>query len=329
MNMKKILYIVAGLALVISSSCKKLIDIPETNLIDEEKALVNVTDNEAALIGAYSGFGVEMAIKLNGCVSDELKPGDFYVSATLHEWQFGPTDIIIRDNYIATTAYYYTINRINRILKALPKARAVNSTDEALRTKVEGEAKFLRAYSHFELFRYYCGNYTPSGLAMPYMEEVTLNTFPRIGMQEYFNKLEKDLTDAGQLLSNVGLSDKFRTNKYAVLGLKARVALYKKEWDNAIAASTEYINILPLASKTDFPKIWTDEISNEIAFKIKRTSRMGSFYRGVFTKNAAGVILPPSSVSWVPTNKLWDQYDQTNDVRFNAYFRLPTNLIKF
>ena len=47
------------------SSCKKLLDIKETDAIAGEAALSSVTYVEQAVIGAYSGLGVEMSILLN------------------------------------------------------------------------------------------------------------------------------------------------------------------------------------------------------------------------------------------------------------------------
>lgn len=326
MKFVTIIFLMAGL--LAGSSCKKLIEIKETDFIDQEKALVTIADNEAALIGAYATLNTnnadntirsDMAIRLNAVISDEMKPEEFYNSQSMHEWEYTYNDIGIRDNYMATTTHYFLIDRINRMLRALPNA---TGTDEALRNRVKGEALFLRAYAHFELYRYYCDNYTPAGLAMPYMEQPSINeTFPRIPMQEYFSKIEKDLADAKPLVP-AATTDLARANKMAVVGLQARVALYKKDWENAITSATEYINAIPLASKADFPKIWQDLSTAEVAFMLPRTTstaRMGSFFRGVFTKNAAGALVAPATISWSPSNKLWNSYDEANDIRFSAY----------
>ncbi len=313
--------VLISLSMISVFSCKKLIEIKETDFIDESLALKTVANTEAALIGAYAALGVEMDIRMNGVFSDELKPGEFYAAQSTHEWQYTSNDIGIRDNYTATTNYYYVVDRVNRVLRALPLAEAVAPTDEALRAKVKGEALFLRAFCHFQLFRYYSGNYDPAGLAMPYAEEPSLESMPRITMGPYFDKIEADITEAKNLIPN-DLSDIFRATRLAVVGLHARVALYKRDWPAAIANSTEYINALPLATGADFEGIWKDTKNNELAFKLKRTtsSRLGSFYRTLFTKNATtGDTIVPTSISWVPSDKLWNTFDQANDIRFKSY----------
>lgn len=301
-------------------SCKKLVEIKETDFIGGDLALRTVKNNESLLIGAYAAFQTEMSLRLNGTFSDELKPGDFYASQTTHEWQFGIADIGIRDNYTAITSYYSVIDRANRVLQALPNAVVEVPTDNALRDKIRGEALFLRAFSHFELFRYYCKNYTPTGLGMAYMETPSLETKSRIPMAEYFAKILADLNASKSLLPN-NTTDVFRANRVAATGLHARIALYMSNWDDAITYSTEYINALPLATRVQFPGIWTDVNKLESALKLSRNtgSRVGSFYRGLFTKNSAGAIVAPASISWVPSSKLWNLYDQTNDIRFSSY----------
>lgn len=320
---KKLLILFLPMLVLSFASCKKLIEIEETDFIDAELALTTIENNQQAIIGAYAAFGTEMAIRLNGVFSDELKPGEFYASQSTHEWQYTSNDIGIRDNYTATTAYYYVIDRVNRVLQALPGVEPVNATETALKSRVLGEAKFLRAYCHFELYRYYGNNYHPDSLAMPYVESPAASlpqTYARITQAPFFEKVEKDIAEAKPLLPD-NRTDIFRATKLAAAGLQARVALYKRDWQNAIAYSTEYINAIPLATGADFEGIWKDANTHEVAFKLKRTtaSRLGSFYRGLFTRNSAGNLVAPATVAWVPSDKLWNTFDQTNDIRFKAY----------
>lgn len=320
--MKKILYfiLVPAISLGSLSSCQNLLDIEETDFLGGETALRTVKNNESLVLGAYAGFGTEMGIRLNGVFSDELKVGEFYNAQTTHEWQYASNDIGIRDSYTATTPYYRVIDRANRVLTALPDAIVESESDEALKARIEGEAKFLRAYSHFELFRYYCQNYDPSGLGMMFMETPTLQPQARIQMDDYFNNILNDINDAKSLLPN-NLTDVNRATRLAAVGLHARVALYMRNWEVAAAQATEYINGLPLASKDDFPKIWTDESNAEVAFRLARnnSNRIGGIYRGTFTRNAAGELVAPATISWVPSTKLWDSFDEANDIRFAAY----------
>lgn len=317
---KNILTLTLAASLVFgATSCQNLLEIKETDFIAGETALRTVKNNESLLLGAYAVYEPEMTVRLNGSFSDELKKGEFYNASTIHEWNFAFDDISIRDTYTAITGLYRVIDRANRALIALPNAVTETDSDNALRNQLTGEALFLRAIAHFELFRYYAGNYSPEGLAMPYMLEPSLEAQARWKMDDYFTQLLKDLNDSKALLPK-NLTDKARANYMAAVGLHARVALYMRNWTDAETLSTEFINAIPLATKEQFPGIWKDQNTSEVAFVLVRNSstRMGSFYRPLFTRDANGN-LNVGQITWYPSDKLFNMYDQANDIRFDSY----------
>lgn len=319
--MKKIKILILSSALMTLFSCQKLIEIKETDFIGGDVALKTVLNNEQGLIGAYAAMNVEMGILLNAVFADEVVSADFYNAATVHEWQYSSTDISIRDSYTAFNLYYRIIDRVNRVLQALPAATAANATQEALRSRIRGEALFLRAFAHFELYRYYSNSAVGTDLAMAYMEVPSLLPTARITVAPYFQKLKADLAAAKPLLpAYSATSDIYRATNMAASALQARVALYLKEWNDAVTFSTEYINAIPLATRANFPGIWTDANRSELAFKLSRTAslggRIGSLFRGT-SANASNI----GGVTWTVAQKLWDMYDQANDVRFGAYYK--------
>lgn len=328
----KNIFFLTVLFLSLFTSCKKVIDQKETDFIAGDIALKTVANNEAEVLGAYVPLSPEMDILFNAITSDEIKVGEFYNSGSVHEWQFSTQDIVIRDNFQAISLFYKAIDRVNRAIIALPNADSTRVGDNVLRNKLRGEALFLRAFAHFEVFRFYCGNYDATALAMPYVTIPSLTPMQRLTMAPFFTQLKADLAEAKTLLPN-SLSDINRANGYAVSGLQARVALYMKDWANAITYATEYINAIPLASKTAFPGIWTDANNAELAFKLKRstsfsgpltittsggfgTTRMGSLFR-----NTSASTSNIGTVTWLASDKLWNSYDKANDVRFNSYFK--------
>ena len=63
--MKRInIFFVCALVLV-SASCKKLLEIKETDFIGGDIALQTVANNEQAIIGAYATMNPDMAIYMN------------------------------------------------------------------------------------------------------------------------------------------------------------------------------------------------------------------------------------------------------------------------
>ena len=316
MKLKKFLLI--PFASITLFSCQKLLDIKETDLIAGETALKTVENCESATIGAYVVVGTQMNILMNMTFSDEVRKGEFYNAGTTHEWQYNNADVGIRDNFTAITPNYQIIHRVNAVMQALPKSDSTRAGDGAIRSRLRGECLFLRAYAQFELFRYYCGNYDPAGLAMSYNEATTIVPQARIKMDAYFQKLNADLVAAKALVPN-NLTDINRTNVLTVAGLQARVALYMRDWTNAAAFATEFINGRPLATRALFPNIWTDGNTEELSYRIIRTTahgRMGSLFQGT-SPNAANI----SQTAWLPSNALYNSFDQTNDVRFTSYFR--------
>jgi hypothetical protein len=134
----------------------------------------------------------------------------------------------------------------------------------------------------------------------------------------FFAKLNADLVAAKALLPATN-ADIFRASRHAATALQARAALYAKDYANAATFATEYIAAFPLASKTNFPKIWKDTDNSEMAFKLSRTTtaggRIGGLYRGT-SASAANI----GTITWRPTQALLNSYDQVNDLRYAAYF---------
>jgi starch-binding outer membrane protein, SusD/RagB family len=323
--MKKIFSIFFVVLAVWMSSCSDYLEFEETDLIAGDVALQTVENNEGAIIGAYGGVSNLMGVLLNSVFSDEVKTaGEFYNAATVHEWQYGPQDVSIRDTYTAINPQYAVIDRVNRVLGAVDGADSLRVGDNTLRKRLKGEAYFLRAFAHFELFRFYCAKYTPSGLAMPYTVSPSLGPQARILMDEYFSKINADIVAAKALLPN-NLTDKNRATVAAAEGLHARVALYSGDWTNAEIYATNYINTtgLAIATLAQFPGIWTDANTIEVAWRTVRppsSARMGSLYRN--TSASAAAI---GTIVWTVTDELYDSY-AVGDVRIAAYYKTDATL---
>ncbi|PVH26363.1 RagB/SusD family nutrient uptake outer membrane protein [Sphingobacterium corticibacter] len=333
---KKIFFATVVVTSTFSISCSNLLDIRDTDYIGGDNALRTVSDNERLLIAAYAGLqdrtlpitspetvtDYEMNIRYNGILSDELKTAEFSSLNTMHEWTFAFDDVGLRGNFMPNVTYYRVIDRVNRVLSALPSAVDEGNADEVRRQVIRGEALFLRAFSHFELFRYFCKNYDPNGLGMPYLDRPQFNPLERharVNMGEYFRGIINDLEESKGLVVD-NLKDKARANRITVSALQARVALYIRNWDQAISYSTEYIDALPLATRDRFIGIWTDQNTDEVSWQLTRTiaNRFGNFFRSVSSTSAGQPVL--GTISWVPSDKLWNAYDALNDVRFDAYF---------
>jgi hypothetical protein len=95
--------------------------------------------------------------------------------------------------------YYRIIDRVNRVLQALPNAPSTGAADDAKKAQLKGEALFLRAFAHFELFRFYSNSSVGTDLALKYMDAPSLEPQARETVATFIPKLKADITEAKTL----------------------------------------------------------------------------------------------------------------------------------
>lgn len=132
------------------------------------------------------------------------------------------------------TAQYDGINRCNQALNILPK---LDKADSALRERLMGEAKFLRAYMYFTLVKCYGGVPIVDHLPNPSSIEDKNMLLTRKTAAETYAFIEKDLNEAIAVLPvKAAYSDdeKARASKGAAYALLAKVNLYQKNWQKVV-----------------------------------------------------------------------------------------------
>ena len=145
------------------------------------------------------------------------------------------------DNYVvlpsATTAANVLNNRWNDLYRGISRANIVltriqNITmDNALKNRIIGEAKFLRAYFYFNLVRTF-GDVPLS------LTEITATadafTYGREPASKVYAAIEKDLAEAAASLPvTYAAADAGRISNGAAKGMLARVLLYQKKYTDA------------------------------------------------------------------------------------------------
>lgn len=300
-----------------TSACNKQIDLRPSDTIDPAGAYKNVEDINKGLLGAYSTLSYYSSIRYTSLITDEnMLPSENSTGSgfATHRWQYDGSFLhdAWKDNYIA-------IDRLNRALSASKQIPVSASEQEALE-QYTGELLALRAYCHFELIRNFASKYETGAMGVPFMDSSVISRPARLSFEETMAKINADLTAAKSLIP-ASFSDRTRINKAAVSALQARVALYEKNWDNAILYATEAINALPLAGRTEFPQIWKDASTSEVFWKLKRVvgdEQIGGFYtQAGFLGDPAG-----SRVYYAASFELTNTFDQVNDVRFPSYIKI-------
>jgi hypothetical protein len=123
--------------------------------------------------------------------------------------------------------HYYGISRANLAIDNIPNIKF----DEALRSRLVREAKFLRALLYFNLVRLHGG--VPLILHDPETVNVNDLKVARASADEVYAQIIADLTDAVNLPASYNAADKGRVTAGAVHGLLAKVYVTKKDWVNA------------------------------------------------------------------------------------------------
>lgn len=157
-------------------------------------------------------------------------------------------------------ASYRTVLNVNSFISNVNKSG--NILTEERKNIVLGEAYALRAFLHFDLLRIFGPIYAlePDTKSIPYLNMVTENIQPLLPASTVMDSILADLEKAEKLLENdpirtegvVQISDisdtnsffklrNRRLNYYAVLGIKARVLLYKGDRAGAYAAAKKVI----------------------------------------------------------------------------------------
>ncbi|MES2851543.1 MAG: RagB/SusD family nutrient uptake outer membrane protein [Bacteroidota bacterium] len=214
-------------------------------------------------------------------------------------------------------ANYEGINRCNQALSIIPQ---LDKADPALRARLLGEAKFLRAFMYFTLVKTYGGVPIIDHLPNPSSEEDRIMQLTRKSSAEVYAYIESDLNDAIAVLPNkseYAASEKGRASKGAAYALLAKINLYQKNWQKVVdncnlvtgyAIVSDYASMYKLAGENDAESIF--EIQGTGSVPAKGISGYSN------TQGARGA----GGWGWgfnTPSQSLVNAYE-TGDVRKNA-----------
>lgn len=215
--------------------------------------------------------------------------------------QHTPNTGIIRDIW---RTYYSGIAKCNTLLENMSKAKDV--TPVALFNRVEGEARFLRAYYYGCLISLY-GDVPLISKTLPSAESFVART-PKAQVLDF---VFKELDDAASKLpvSYTGL-DVGRATRTAALSTKARFALYNEKFDIAAVASKAVMDLNVHSLFANYRNLFTyaGENSREtiLAFDFKQTVRTAAYSQGNQARLAGGFS------TLIPTRGLADSYECTD-----------------
>lgn len=213
---------------------------------------------------------------------DNYKLNDYYTSMfAFFTWQ-QDTGVDNQIRYIGGDEKYFNspysrINVCNMVISLIDEQHSSSVEDDIQKSRVKGEAYFLRGLYYFFLANLYCEPYNPStaaqavGLPLKFSEVVEDTEFQRSTLAETYSKVLEDLLKAEECLADVPHKSLYRADVNAVRLLMSRVYLYMQDWDNAIAKAKEVLQandkLLRISSKS-IGQSCLDSSSPEIIFSM-------------------------------------------------------------
>jgi hypothetical protein len=136
---------------------------------------------------------------------------------------------------------YLIINQVNAVLDALPETMGEQAEKDAL----EGQCKAIRGICYFHLIMNYQQTYSIAkdkrGVILRTSGEQPLNLgFSTV--QECYDQIVSDLSEAKTKLSNFNRVDKWQVNADVATGYLARVYQVMERWDDALREATTVYN---------------------------------------------------------------------------------------
>lgn len=210
---------------------------------------------------------------------DDVYVRDDYFSA--HTWQqemgmdtqlryIGGDDELWND-------FYKRINVCNMIISLIDEQPESVPEDAVQKSRVKGEAYFLRAVYYFTLANLYCVPYNPDdaatvkGLPVKFTEYIEDKEFERETLADTYAKVLEDLEAADQYLKGTTRKSVYHADVNAVHLLQSRVYLYMQDWPNAIAKANEVLaandKLMNIGSKTP-GQTYLDRTSPELLFSM-------------------------------------------------------------
>jgi len=327
---------------------EKILDLSPINNISENDAFSTPSLIESSMNGVYNAAAIGQFNSTNpnggrGYVwgaafvaQGDCRGEDVVNNATFYQLTYTAT----YDQTTANNVYYWVdayrlINRCNLMIEGVNGAVSSGIITAAIGNDYIGQAKFLRAITHFELLNYFSRpyNFTPnaSHLGIPYrevginsQEEIDAEALkPRNTVAECYTKILADLNDAE---TNITSILKQKASKNAAIAFKTRVYLQKRDWANVVLEGEKLNGKYTLTASPNGPFVTASNLSNtESIFSIQPSSTsnpgvngaLASIFKGRKLVNISPIIWRNSS--WLADDKRREEGTMVETVAGRKY----------
>lgn len=293
--MKKIIYL-SLFSIALFSCDDKDIDLRPYDAFGEQLAFENKADLENAVRGSYlylqdgSGYMGEFIIDTEDMTDNVIfSPQGRQTNVDGYRWNGTPN----QPPFDYFEGAYRSAEMASQVINHLDVLEP-----SADRDNIEGEARFLRALSHFDLVRSYSKIPSQSADALGSYGMYYLSTYEPLAkparptVADTYQKILNDLLIAKDKINADNGVAVGRAGKSAVYALLARVYLYMGDYPNVIANGQLAISnatgtMNTIASGTTFVNLWNDANVNGVLFKIRAENTDGVTPGTVFFQGSA------------------------------------------
>lgn len=229
--------------ILLTTSCS-IDDIKPINQLTEDNAIRDAASAQTVLNGVYD-LGREFDVSNFPLYLAAYGNEGRIVGNGLSGYKGFNTNEVPVDNIYLTNLYnglYKIINLSNFLIQELEAGKAVD-VSEARKTEMISEAKFQRAFTYFNLLRYFGEFYDVSSnygvvVRTEFANEIVAQS--RNSVQEVYNQIQSDL----QYASENGPMDvsHYLSGSLAAKALLAKVELYLGNFDTAATLADEVIH---------------------------------------------------------------------------------------
>lgn len=317
--MKFKIIVICMLGVITFSGCKKFdeyLDKAETGGLSETEVFGDYVQTERYLANVYAQL-----------LNDWMPSNSFTYAAASDEAKCpvsyfnGPqvfTRGLISPNHNPIDAWaslYAAIRKVNRFIEKIDAVPVKNATQVTGKSRMKGEAYFLRAYFYAELHKRYG--------TVPIVDRVlqisdNLN-IPRNSEEELVRFIVDDCNEASAILPTVHTSANIgRATKGAAMMLKARVLLYAasllhnptsdvQKWQRAADAAEEVMKLNLYQVDGDYAGLFHKRTAANIIFQ--STLNNTSWVKQMFVPSQGGS-------GWIqPLQNLVDDYEMLNGLK--------------
>ena len=313
--------------------------------IPQDKAINTLDDLDQAAIGVYDSFKSSALYSgyltlLPDVQCDLVHAINGYTNTYGNIWRW---DILATNSEITSVyaALYQVIARANYLLEYAPRVEATLTEEADFEhfNQICGEAYFARAMAYSELIKLYCKSYESKEEAEEELGVVLVTKYNtdepmiRSSLQKSYERVIEDLDLAARLMevsSSVPMSGLFSSpyfNEYTAYALRARVALYMKDYDAAIDYSTRVIDsgyyilssttAMVTSELSHFAYMWQYDDATEIIWKVGFTpTSYGGALGRIFCNYDYSTLKP----DYVPSEWVLNLYNEA-DLRASTYFQ--------